>query len=232
MRRAPRSFWIGVLVLAAGGSGGCPVANRGGGGGAAGAGTTTGPAAIDAACVLMAEGGICSFTNRSNAPAARCVKVLYGAAAGTVVASNDVCTGRLWAGAVSTIVVRFPERPADHCGSDMADCRVKVVEPAAAPDVMVAWQAELEASYSGPLTAKDCEKLVKRRYEFYGHEDCRGLSPPDKAQCEKQVADERDRELPYLVQDCVGYYSRDLYKCTMEAKTLEELYRCEDLYMR
>lgn len=216
---------LGILLLAAAAA--CPRGGDAGGGAAGGA-----PANIEAACVLVSEGAICSFTNKGGA-GSRCVKVMYGASSGTVVASNDVCTGRLPAQGILTVVIRFPTRPAELCGDGLTDCQVKAVDPAAAPDVMLAWQNELKASYDGPLTQEDCKKLVKVKYDFYMREDCRGMSNPvDKKSCEQSIVQERDREMPYLIQECMSYYTRELYKCMMVAKTIDDLYRCEDQFMR
>jgi hypothetical protein len=218
--------WIGLCLVVLSGCVGA---------GGAGARQASAPgdhdAHVQADCVLLSEGAICSFTAKDR-PGSRCVKVLYAVVSGTVVSSDTVCSGRLAANESSTLVVRFSTRPGDACGSTMGDCLVKTVEPAAAIDAAAAWQAEIKQNYNGPVTEAECKKLHEHRYDIWMHADCDGIpDPAERNRCYQNITAERDRELQYFQQDCLRY-TRDLLKCELAAKTAEDIYQCEDRFYR
>ncbi len=189
-----------------------------------------GDAHVEVACVLVPDGGLCTFTALGRA-GTRCVKVLYGVASGTVVTSDDLCSGPLAPGASATLVVRFQTRPGDVCGRVMGDCQSRAVAPAGAQDVAIAWQGELEQDFSGPLSEADCKSLSEHKYEIYTHADCDGIADPvQRDGCYRNVRDERDREMPYLVEDCLQYFKRPRYSCEIKAKDQGELYACENQF--
>jgi hypothetical protein len=216
-----RRAFVGFLLLAS-----C----AGRGGGTLPTGGQGGDAHVEVACVLVPDGGLCSFTAVKR-PGRRCVKLLYGVDSGTVVASDDVCSGALAAGQSSTLVVRFPSRPGDLCGAVLADCATRPVAPAEALDVATAWQAELKQRHSGPITDADCRALGEHKYEIYSHADCGGIANPiEREQCAGNVRAERDREMPGFVEDCLSYYKRPLFNCQMKARDENTMYDCESLY--
>ena len=225
MRRA-------AVVLVAALTAGCPAAGAAGqGGGRALAGAPGGgDAHVEVACVLVPDGGLCTFTAAAR-PGARCVKLLYGATSGTVVSSGDVCSGALAAGESSTRAVRFPSRPGEACGALLNECESRPVAPATALDAATAWQAELKQHYSGPLSESDCRKVNEHKYEIYVHADCDSVADPvQRDGCYRNIKDEQEREMPYLVQDCVQYFKRPRFNCEMKAKDQAELYACENQY--
>jgi hypothetical protein len=184
---------------------------------------------VDVACVLVPDGGLCTFTATS--AGSRCIKLLYGSTAGTVVSSNDICSGPLAAHASATLAVRFPTRPGDACGTFLSECESRPVAPATALDTAAAWQAELKQSFSGALTEADCKKLNDHKYEIYVHADCDAVADPvQRDSCYRNVKEEREREMPYLVQDCIQYYKRARFTCEIKAKDANELYACETRY--
>jgi len=211
---------VGAAGPAAAGVGGRAVAALPGGG----------DAHVQVACVLLPDGGLCSFT-AIDKPGARCVKLLYGVSSGTVVASDDVCSGRLAAGESSTRAVSFSTRPGDVCGVVLSECESRPVPPAGALDGATTWQAELKQNYSGPVSEADCKKLNEHKYEIYTHADCDNVADPvQRDACYRNVKEEREREMPYLVQDCLQYYKRPRFNCEMKAKDQNELYACENQY--
>ena len=187
------------------------------------------PAHVDVACVLLPDGGLCTFT--ATAPASRCIKLLYGSTSGTVTSSSDICSGPLSTGESSTLAVRFPTRPGDACGAFLSECESRPVAPAAALDTAATWQAELKQTNSGPLTEADCKTLNDHKYEIYVHADCDAVADPvQRDACVRNIADERTRETPYLIQDCINYYKRPRYNCELKAKDQNELYTCESRF--
>ena len=189
-----------------------------------------GDAHVLAACVLVPDGALCSFT-AVDKPGARCVRLLFGSTSGTVVVSDVVCSGPLAAGEASTRAVRFATRPGDVCGAVLSECESRALAPAEAESAATAWQAELKQRYTGPITEADCKKLNAHKYEIYAHADCDNVPDPvERDGCVRNVQEEREREMPYLVQDCVQAYKRPRLNCELKAKDQNELYACESQY--
>jgi hypothetical protein len=185
---------------------------------------------VRVACVLVAEGAICTFT-ADRTPGSRCVKVLYGVVTGTVSASEQICSGRLETNESSTMVARFTTRPADACGKTLGDCLVKTVDPKGALDSAAAWQQEIKQTYKGPVTESECRNVITHKYDVWMHADCDAdTDPVQRQQCYHDMNAERDQDLPVQVQDCVGSYSRERLGCELDAKTSEALSSCEDRY--
>jgi hypothetical protein len=106
-----------------------------------------------------------------------------------------------------------------------------VVEPGAAVDVAAAWQVDLKQNYNGPLTESECKKLNDHRYEMWMHADCDAIpNPLERDGCYKNVRNERDQQMPYLIQECLRYTDRARYKCDMAATDLQTLDRCADMH--
>lgn len=188
-----------------------------------------GKANIDAACVLLGDGAICTFTNAGGA-GARCVRILLGANEGTVVASSPICSGKLGHEGQSTVVVKFATAPREMCGDGLAQCQTRVVDRDAASGEATTWAAELKTHYSGPATPEDCKAVAIAKYKIYAEEDCRGGSPQDKQACVQQMMTERDENMESMVQDCLQYDPRQLINCYLKAKTNSDLSQCEDQY--
>jgi hypothetical protein len=211
---------LSAACVARAGQGGRELAGRPGGG----------DPHVEVACVLVPDGGLCTFTALGK-PGGRCIKLLYGASSGTVAASDDVCSGWLAAGESSTRVAHFSTRPGVVCGKLLSECESRPVAPATSLDTATAWQAELKQNNSGPITDADCKKLNEHKYEIYTHADCDRVSDPiQRDACFKNVREEREREMPYLVQDCVEYYQRPRFNCEMKAGTQDELDGCEEQF--
>lgn len=198
--------------------------------GAGGTGAGGGGAKIDAQCVLVPDGGICTFRN-SGGPGARCVKILLGASTGTVVASEPLCSGRLGRDGQMTVVVKFASRPGDLCGTNLADCQTRVAEPDVATAEAATWSAELKTHYTGPATEQDCRALVKHRYDLYVKEDCGTYgNPQEKQDCTDELYRERDQDMRYQLEDCMQYAPRAQINCQMQANSTSEWDDCSDKY--
>lgn len=197
------------------------------GGKAAGGGRSASPANIEATCVLGADGATCTFTNYGG-PGSRCVKVLYGArATGTVIASDEICSGELRGGGVVSLAVRFPRRPADTCGPTVTDCTVRVADPSAAADVALAWADELKAQAAagsgrvagGPLTEKECEAYALHIIDVYVTENV----DEDRDRTKQYYIDEY---LHYIVRECMQTLTRQKHTCVMRAERMADIEEC------
>lgn len=174
------------------------------------------PPKIDVSCVLGADGANCTFTS-TGARGERCVVVLYGSkATGSVVASAETCSGKLAKGATQSIAVRFPRRPADSCGADLAPCTTRVVEPAAAQDVALAWADELKmaAIPTGPPTDEECalaaERIGAAMVREYGED----------------AAENMGDQTRYISEQCKSEWTRAQLDCLNKADTLNAMGQC------
>jgi hypothetical protein len=176
------------------------------------------------------DGALCSFT-AVDRPGARCVRVLFGATSGTVVASDDVCSGALAAGETSTRAVRFATRPGDACGPILGQCESRAVAPADTEAETTRLHDQLQEHRSGPVSEADCKKVNEHKYEIYVHADCDSLADPmQREACVKNVQEEREREMPFLVKDCLQAYKRPRLNCELDAKDQNALYACENQF--
>lgn len=182
------------------------------------------PGAFDTTCVLGLDGANCTFRNYGGTAGTHCVKVLYGARAkGTVIASDEVCSGELKPGAVYSVAVRFPRRPGDVCGPNVIDCETRVVPPQAAADVALAWADELKGSQpggggSGPLSRKECEDLARKVIDVYIDEYEGG-----NAQSRQYYIDEY---LDSMADQCMAQITREQYECVMKGRTMADVQGC------
>jgi hypothetical protein len=195
-----------------------------------GFGSSGGPPKIEAACVLVADGGICTFRNEGGR-GERCVRVLVGAtSSGTVVASGKVCSGKLAKGGQMTVVVAFSTRPAEMCGRDGASCVVKVADPDKASEEAIDWSGDLKKSSTGPVTDADCRELRAHKYRIWADEDCKSITDPrDKQVCYDEVrAEERDDDS--FLEDCREYYTREHVNCQFAAVSSQGLRVCEEKF--
>jgi hypothetical protein len=188
-----------------------------------------GKAQIDADCLLLGDGAICTFSNHGG-PGSRCVRVLLGALEGTVVASSPLCSGRLGRDGQMTVVVKFSKSPHEMCGAELAACSTKVVDRDEASGVATTWAAELKQHYSGPPTEEECKAINVLKYKFFADEDCQGGTPQEKDSCVHELMTERDENMRQNIQDCVQYDTRQLVNCTLQAKSTSDVSQCEDQY--
>jgi hypothetical protein len=189
----------------------------------------TAVAPVEASCVLGADGANCTFSNKGAEAGSRCFKVLYGhQETGAVVSSDKVCSPKLAGGAVAAVAVRFARRPGDACGPDAGKCTVKVVEPDAADAVAAAWQDELKAPGSGPLTEGECKKGGEHTFDLILEEEKkRAATDEERQRVDEFMKGMRERMIEEFTRECPKRLTRVQYDCLMQAKTGEDVSKCE-----
>jgi hypothetical protein len=179
---------------------------------------------ITADCKLVMDGATCSFAN-AGGPGADCVHVLYGVkASSTVVASDEVCSGRLGKGATRLVAVRFPRRPGELCAGDLGSCQVRVIAAANADRLASDWQREL--SVERKPRPEDCDGVARHVFDVFVATQLAELDEEARETARAEYEGMWDSVRADLVQTCKDQMPREAIECVMNASTLEEIDQC------
>jgi hypothetical protein len=181
---------------------------------------------IDVACVLVADGALCTFS-ASDTAGQRCVVVAYATRKGDPeIADQPTCSGPLDRAEQTTRVVRFGRRPAEAgCGPALGRCSSLIVpygEEAAQA------LADARAKENAPPSEADCETVVHHLYDIWRREDCRGKAPPELVACERELAKEEQEQGPEIIAECARNWDRQRLECERVAASDSDIARCED----
>jgi hypothetical protein len=188
-------------------------------------------------CSLLADGAICTVASPAGSES-RCFRILLGnKRTGTVIESDESCSGPLARDEKRTVAVRFPKRPALVCGPDVEqDCATKVLRTPIDEGAAAAWQAELRkpaeggAAGGGGGGAVDCKALALHVFELRLEEE---LSYASSDEERANVESWMEADKPYILEDneaaCQSAMSAEQAECMMRAAKYDDLRMCWEM---